>query len=171
MSIITIELLAEIKKHYCLSWSGIHGIPHWYRVHVNSTRLSAQIGVNSKVVELFSIFHDSQRRNDSHDKKHGKRGGELALKLRRYLPVDDDDLQLLVTACELHTSAKTHENITVQCCFDADRLDLGRVGIIPLAEYLSTPMAKMQETIEWAYHRSLNDNELPESPFGLSKTV
>ncbi len=60
-----------------------------------------------------------------------------------------------------------HENITVQACFDSDRLDLGRVGHYPDPNRLCTPLAKELETIEWAYHRSLHDIELPEQPFGI----
>jgi hypothetical protein len=80
---------------------------------------------------------------------------------------NDDDFSLLITACSLHTSARTHDDITVQACFDSDRLDLGRVGTVPDAEYLCTPVAKMQGTIKWGYNRSLI-RDLPDKPFGLS---
>ncbi len=80
---------------------------------------------------------------------------------------NDDDFSLLITACSLHTSARTHDDITVQACFDSDRLDLGRVGTMPDAKYLCTPMAKMQDTIDWGYSRS-RIHELPDQPFGLS---
>ena len=90
MSIITIELLAEIKNHYKLRWMGTHGITHWHRVYENGVMLSEQAGVNPKVVQLFSIFHDSQRKNEHTDKYHGKRGSQLALKLRDHLPINDD---------------------------------------------------------------------------------
>jgi hypothetical protein len=39
---------------------------------------------------------------------------------------------------------------------------------VPDAEYLRTPVAKMQGTIECGYNRSLGD-ELPNNPFGLSE--
>ena len=169
-SIITIELIAQIKKQYPLRWHGTHGILHWNRVYQNGVKLASQKGVNAKIVELFSVFHDSQRLNEGKDLNHGQRGAELAGKLREYLPLNDDELDLLVTACSLHTSTLDHENITVQVCMDSDRLDLGRVGHIPDPDRLCTPMAKMDKTIQWAYHRSLNDNGLPEIPFGLSQT-
>ena len=167
MSIITIELLAEIKKHFRLKWFGIHGIIHWSRVYYNGIKLSDQEGVNVKVVKFFSVFHDSQRRNESWDKHHGKRGADLAVKLRNHLPINDDEFQLLVTACSFHTSAQTHDNLTVQACFDSDRLDLGRVGNYPNPDLLCTPLAKQEETIKWAYDRSINNHELTNQPFGL----
>ncbi len=169
MNIITIELLSIIKKQYRLNWHGTHGITHWHRVYINGIRLSLQEGVNHRVLQLFSVFHDSQRKNEHRDRNHGKRGAELARELRRYCPLDDTEFDLLTTACSLHTSTLDHENITVQACFDSDRLDLGRVGHYPDSDRLCTKMAKEIKTIEWAYHRSLNDNELPGQPFGLSK--
>ncbi|MGO9117211.1 MAG: hypothetical protein ACLQPD_06315 [Desulfomonilaceae bacterium] len=40
-------------------------------------------------------------------------------------------------------------------CWDADRLDIGRVGLKPVARKLCTEAAKKPEMIEWAYERSL----------------
>jgi uncharacterized protein len=45
--------------------------------------------------------------------------------------------------------------VTVQTCWDADRLDLGRVGKHPHPRYLCTPAARDREVIEWAYRRSV----------------
>lgn len=167
MNIITVELLSEIKNHYRLDWFGTHGVIHWSRVHQNGMRLADQDGVNRKVVQLFSIFHDSQRRNENWDENHGGRGAQLALRLRHLCPVTADEFALLVAACSLHTSCHDHGNITIQACFDADRLDLGRVGNIPDPRYLCTPMAKTPDMLDWAYAQSLA-HTLPSRPFGLS---
>jgi uncharacterized protein len=166
MSIITLELLSEIKAHYCLDWYGTHGVIHWSRVYENGMKLAEQPGVNKHVVQLFSVFHDSQRKNENGDKDHGKRGAQLARNLRTYCSLDEDDFSLLTIACEIHTSAKTHDEITIQACLDADRLDLGRVGITPNPHFLSTPLAKMPGTIAWGLSRSRGAG-LPDSPFGL----
>lgn len=167
MGLITIELLAAIKKQYRLSWMGIHGVLHWNRVYENGVKLSEQEGVDKDVVQLFSVFHDSQRLNEGRDKDHGTRGGLLAGKLREYFILDVDQFDLLVTACQLHTHAQNHDNITVKACFDSDRLDLGRVGITPDPALLCTPLAKSEATIQWALARS-EIHELPNRPFGLS---
>ncbi len=166
-TVITAELLAMIKEQYQLKWYGTHGVIHWNRVFENGMRLTEQDNINILVVQLFSIFHDSRRQNEHKDKGHGRRGAELATELRKHLPVSDDEFTLLATACELHTRATTHENMTVQACFDSDRLDLGRVGIMPDPQYLCTPLAKEQEVIDWAYDRSLH-HELAAQPFGLN---
>lgn len=146
---ITIELLAKIKHQYRLNWHGTHGIIHWSRVYDNGIKLAEQNGVNSTVVQFFSIFHDSGRRNESWDRVHGGRGALLALEMRDDVSLNDDDFSLLITACSLHTSARTHDDITVQACFGSDWLDLGGVDTQSKAKYLCTPMAKMQETIKW----------------------
>ncbi len=164
---ITIELLQEIKKQYKLDWYGTHGIFHWHRVYEIGMKLSSQKGVNPKVVCLFSVLHDACRHNEHKDHKHGKRGAELTLKLRDHLPLNDNEMALLVKACELHTNTHNHDNITIQACFDTDRLDLGRVGKDPDPYLLCTHMAKNEKVIEWAYHKSMVD-ELPDMPFGLS---
>ena len=79
----------------------------------------------------------------------------MAYELRgKYFELPDNEFQLLITACEQHTNSLSHEDITVQTCFDADRLDLARVGIIPEPDYLCTDMAKSPDLIAWANERS-----------------
>jgi uncharacterized protein len=36
-----------------------------------------------------------------------------------------------------HSEGAVHADPTVQTCWDADRLDLGRVGVMPDAKFLS----------------------------------
>jgi len=84
MSTITIEVLTKIKHQYRLSWHGTHGVIHWNRVYENGMKLAEQDGVNRKVLQLFSIFHDSRRRNEHWDRNHGNRGAQLALQLREF---------------------------------------------------------------------------------------
>ena len=50
--------------------------------------------------------------------------------------------------------AKMDADITVQVCWDADRLDLGRVGIRPFCHKLCTASATSERFIEAAYRRS-----------------
>lgn len=48
----------------------------------------------------------------------------------------------------------SYSDVTIQTCWDADRLDLGRVGITPKSLYLGSNLAKDQNFIEMAYMRS-----------------
>ena len=41
-----------------------------------------------------------------------------------------------------HTDAEHSDDVTIGTCWDADRLDLGRVGIIPDEAFMSTDFGK-----------------------------
>ncbi len=53
-----------------------------------------------------------------------------------------NSMLLLVTACEIHNGAGPQTDQTLAVCLDADRLDLGRVGITPDPTQLSTSTAR-----------------------------
>ncbi len=151
---ISRELIHTILEHYPLPLDGFHGISHWARVLENGRRLSSLTGGKVHIVELFALFHDSQRMNEGFDDGHGLRGAHLARKLRRiHYDISEEDFRLLIKACELHTDGFLEEDVTVQTCWDADRLDLGRVGITPSVEKLCTEEAKRLDLFEWAVRR------------------
>ncbi|MFN9878378.1 MAG: hypothetical protein ACK557_07855, partial [Planctomycetota bacterium] len=110
---------------------------------------------------LFALFHDACRRNEFRDPGHGQRGGELARKLRgSHVHLDDERFELLYEACRLHTDGLTVGEPTLLACWDADRLDLGRVGITPVAERLGTLPAR--QLIGWAHERAITGHAPPE---------
>lgn len=155
---ITQKLIQAINSQYTLDWHGIHGVRHWARVYTNGLRLADGTGAKVSIVKLFAIFHDSRRLNEGTDDAHGPRGAQLAEKYRgNYFDLPDEDFDLLLIACRLHTVAQTHDDITVQTCFDADRLDLARVGKMPDPKYLCTDLAKTTDVIAWANNRSIHD--------------
>ena len=132
-------ILHAILEEYVLSWDGDHGIAHWARVLENGLRLAEETGANIEVVQLFAILHDSQRVNEGGDPDHGPRAAAFALDLRGLLfDLPDHEFRLLHRACAGHTHERTHPNVTIQTCWDADRLDLGRVGITPHPSHLCT---------------------------------
>lgn len=148
-------LVRSVLKRYALPRDAIHGVSHWARVLENGRLLSQVTGANLRVVELFSVFHDSQRVNEGIDDGHGRRGAELARELRGVeYKLSDEEFCLLIHACEFHTEGHLNGDITVQTCWDADRLDLGRVGIIPRPEKLCTAGAKDLGFVRWAIERS-----------------
>jgi uncharacterized protein len=152
---ISEELMALVRSEFALSWDGIHGVAHWARVRDNGLRLAELTGANLQIVELFAFLHDAKRCNDGKDPGHGKRAAEFTRSLRGSLiTLSDRDMELLTFACEYHTDGLIEANITVQTCWDADRLDLGRIGIKPNPRYLCTPAAKEPSMIKWAFRRS-----------------
>ena len=148
-------ILHKILEDYALPVNGYHGVAHWARVLENGLRLSAETGADVEVVSLFAILHDSRRLNEGWDPDHGPRAALFAEKiLGTVFEMDPERFFLLQEACIGHTHEKTHQNVTIQTCFDADRLDLGRVGIRPDPRLLSTAAARSKAIINWADGRA-----------------
>jgi uncharacterized protein len=153
---ISPALIDYIRKHYALNWNGIHGWEHWLRVCENGLHLAHRNGADLLVVTLFAFTHDMARLNDGRDPMHGPRAAERIQDDLQGKLIDLSPQQLgwLVDAVKHHTLGQTEGDLTVRTCWDSDRLDLGRVGTMPLAEYLCTQEARDPTTIAWAYQRS-----------------
>jgi uncharacterized protein len=132
-----------VTEQFYLSDHSVHGPDHWRRVERNGLWLAEHTGADVAVVRLFALFHDSRRENDGRDRGHGARGAEFVATLRGtayHLP--DDRFELLRYACVWHTDGQHHDDPTIATCWDADRLDLGRVGTIPAPAFMSTDRAR-----------------------------
>jgi len=148
-------LLQRLKQAYTLEWNGIHGYPHWQRVCRIGQRLSQKTGADSHLVTLFTFCHDIKRENNSHDPEHGARAAAFIRRINSsHLLLPKQGLDMLTYACREHSNGHTDAHPTIQTCWDADRLDLGRVDITPRADFLCTPSAKDPGMIAWA--RSLS---------------
>lgn len=161
-----------ILDGYALSAWGIHGVVHWARVLENGLRIADLNGADKEVVALFALFHDSRRESDGWDPDHGLRGGELAKSLRgERVHLDDDRFDLLFEACRLHTDGFVEGDVTLLTCWDADRLDLGRVGITPDPRRLGTKAAR--KLVGWANIRAIDGHEPSEvlSAWGVEGEV
>lgn len=116
-----------------------HGVEHWDRV-AKFGQMLYQHGVDMDVVMAFAYLHDSERMNNAEDINHGLRASKLIDTIRqtklRYL--SDVQIEKLKRACELHTIEHKTGDITIDTCFDADRMDLFRVGIKPSPERMAT---------------------------------
>jgi uncharacterized protein len=151
------SLLEWLHECFALDWRGIHGVPHWARVRHNGLVLAEKTKGSRRVVSLFAFLHDSCRWDDQADVHHGARAAALVGELRDrcVISLSDEEAQLLAFACRHHSEGLVEADVTVQTCWDADRLDLGRVGKHPHPRYLCTPAARDREVIEWAYRRSV----------------
>lgn len=136
-------LIAHLRAQFQINWMGHHGIPHWMRVRANGLMLAKENGANTHVLELFAFFHDARRCNEHQDDGHGARGAQLAMQLRGlYFEATDKEMDLLKLACQGHSDGMLEAELTVQTCWDSDRMDLGRVGIDPNPDYLCTEAAR-----------------------------
>lgn len=133
--------IEQIKQWAISRWTlgKTHGVSHWERVERNGLLLATP-ECDVTVIQLFAYLHDSCRENDGYDEEHGPRAAKMIEGLRKTLLKDlsDEQFKLLQEACRLHTSAHRTGNPTIDACFDADRLDLGRVGIKPDPEKMAT---------------------------------
>lgn len=155
MMLPTQELLTVVRQEFVLPLDGVHGEAHWARVHENGLRLAEHSGADTEIIELFAYLHDVKREDDGWDLEHGRRSAEFVRSLQGgLLALPGAKLELLVYACARHSDGLTEADVTVQTCWDADRLDLGRIGIRPIPRFLCTDAAKDPALIEWAFHRS-----------------
>ena len=135
----------EVTSRFQEELSAIHGPEHWHRVEDVGLKIAHLTGkVDRDVVRLFAVFHDSCRQNDHHDPEHGYRGADYAKEARgRLYELDDDRFNLLYKACSRHADGFTCGEPTIAACFDADRLDLRRLGIEPDPSLISTPEVRI----------------------------
>jgi uncharacterized protein len=149
------QIVRVAKERFVLDRHGVHGVPHWQRVRENGLRLAKHTGANRLLIEAFAYLHDCCREDDRSDPGHGERAAQFTESLRGTLiHLNDAEFQILYEAIRDHELGLTCGDMTVLTCWDADRLDLGRVGRRPDARYLCTDFARQPSTIEWAYRRS-----------------
>jgi uncharacterized protein len=144
-------IVAAILDRYTLSIDGPHGILHWARVWVNGCRLAEMVpGVDDEVVRLFALFHDACRVNEFTDPGHGRRGAKLVESWKGSLiHLSDARLAVLAKACNGHTDGNVSHEPTIAVCWDADRLDLGRVSVPMRNVRLCTDAARQIHDDAW----------------------
>lgn len=141
--------------------NGLAIIDHTPQLQSNAFRLT---------MILFALFHDVRRETEGACNQHGKMASIYLMKGLSpevakwvYSTFGTDCVTLAAYACELHTicdvpsrspllrvgavspilgKLSETEALIVGACLDADRLDLGRVGITPDKFYLFTPAAR-----------------------------
>ena len=168
-------IVDAILAQYSLPRHGIHGVAHWARVLETGVRLSKVTGANIEVVHLFAVFHDCQRVTEKADPSHGLRGARFATELcGKLFDLNEDDFDLLFVACAGHMDHPNDDDVTVQTCWDADRLDLGRVGakIDPLWLGEGT-VDEHADIMEWADLRAKSHviPKLVQRNWGISQTM
>lgn len=148
------KALSAVKPVFWLDLHhGVHGIPHWSRVWFHGRQLAAAVDVDPAILAWFAYLHDSHRHDDHRDPQHGIRAADFALKLKHervLTELSDGDFERLCEAMRLHSDGHTEADAAVRACWDADRLDLFRVGIEPRTSLLCTAHARKPHVIQRA---------------------
>jgi uncharacterized protein len=154
------SLLRIIRAEGSNKTSTIHGERHWQQVAwIGYYLMSETPGANPLLVLLFAMLHDSMRLNDGTDYGHGKRAAAFAENLsqrdflrsqRRAFTLPEGDLHILMDACARHTDGHLSDDPTIAVCWDADRLNLWRIGRKPQPRFLSTQAAKRPVFVDWS---------------------
>ena len=130
------DLKDRVIAQFWLGKNSAHGPDHWQRVEHYGLYLAAHSGADPEIVRHFALIHDSQRRQEGPEPEHGPRAADYARSLG--LDLTPQRLELLARACYYHEMGQISSDPTVGTCWDADRLDLDRVGITPDPDFMST---------------------------------
>ena len=125
-------LVARVLAAAPHAGSRLHGEQHWQAVaRVGAELIESGSGASPAVVFCFAVVHDSQRFDDGIDPDHGLRAARSLSSLTALMALSETESEALAVACERHSRAGTDPDATVGTCFDADRLNLWRVGTWP----------------------------------------
>jgi uncharacterized protein len=137
------KLRAYAESTFKCGLHSIHGFNHWQNVDDSARLICEDSQADLVVVRFFAFLHDAFRVNDGSDLDHDPRSADNLDKLPEELSIlRPDQLNLLEYAIRHHTDGNTSEDPTIGACWDSDRLDLGRVGIIPIDRFMSTQAGK-----------------------------
>jgi uncharacterized protein len=142
--LITDDLYRTVTERIVHRLHGIHGFEHWQRVEQHGWHLARHVAADTTVISFFALLHDARRWHDGFDPEHGPRAAAFAAQLHAEgrLPLTPEQLTLLQTACRDHTHVPFTDDPTIACCWDADRLDLTRIRVLPKPHRLNTAEAK-----------------------------
>ena len=124
--------------------SPLHGEIHWRCVAATGLELaSTDANVDHAMVFCFGLLHDTRRVNEAVDPEHGPRAAEFAEVLHAdgVLQLGGTRFAALLEALRLHSDGQVSVDPTIGTCWDADRLHLPRVSIMPNPTLFSTRAA------------------------------
>ena len=143
------DLVRIVERHATHLQSTIHGPSHWRAVGAVAAELAGayrrDAAIDSpppdpELLFLFALLHDAMREDDGRDLDHGPRAEILLERLRAdgTIALSDPRAAILAEALRDHTNGTLSPDPTIGVCWDADRLLIGRVGIVPDARFCST---------------------------------
>ena len=147
------------KRGIRLGEESLHDLSHFHRVERFGLTIAEKNGADKKVISLFAYLHDARRENDDDDPDHGRRAVVLLDELIEAGLIELTKMQYrqLSLALAVHNRFDASSaDLTVQTCWDADRLDLWRADIVPDPKYMFTEHGKSEKMIEFSRNLSLS---------------
>jgi uncharacterized protein len=149
-----VNVLAEAIKRGVTNPPGqsrLHGEEHWKCVAMAGLQIGRSVftpGFDPEFLLTFAQLHDIMRLDDDEDPEHGPRAGALFVALcdspgiPGFEPYSERAMTMH-TALTLHTTQRQwlpndELDLNIGICWDADRCNLWRVGIVPDRRYFST---------------------------------
>ena len=120
---------------------GLHGIPHLRRVASTAGRLAAAVGEDVEAAVIAGFLHDCARVHDGGGTRHAHDSADLAKEiLATFYPHVDSDR--LCDGIAHHADGTVTDDPLIGSLWDADRLDLIRLGRETRPHLLSTGLAR-----------------------------
>jgi HD superfamily phosphodiesterase len=120
---------------------GLHGFDHLGRVAILAGRLARAVGEDVESAVVMGFLHDSARKDDGGGCLHAIESAVLARKLLlEFYP--QMDRGRICDSIKRHADGETTSDLMVACLWDADRLELKRLGRVVDPDLLSTEIAK-----------------------------
>jgi uncharacterized protein len=101
------------------------------------------------------------RQDEDYDLEHDKRASEFVkmLNKKNLIRISPRQLKQLTFACRHHNDPRAKSSdLTIQTCWDNDRLDIGRTGIVVDKKYLNSNVAKLSCSTDFV--TKLKQNEI-----------
>ena len=149
------KIIEYIKNRSKFFDSLLHGLKHWKNVEKIGHHLANINGTDKELITLFAYIHDLGRENEDEDVGYGERSVTILEDLynKKIINIKPEKYQKLIYACRNHDSKTAQsDDLNIQTCWDADRLDLWRIGIEPNPKFLFTKEAKNPEITRLAKH-------------------
>ena len=132
---------------YILLWE--HGFLHSKYVEAFGLLMAGEyakenIVVDKDVVQWFAYLHDCMAKSGKYDPNHGEKAAIYIDEIRNDYLQDLSEIQIekLKKACTLHSTTLATGDITIDVCFDADRLDSPKFGRVTDPEKMATRIGK-----------------------------
>lgn len=159
------SLLSEVQQGATHASSPLHGDKHWRAVAAAGIEIAGNNFEQRAVALAFGMIHDCQRLNDDWDPEHGLRAASWASRSQQLAGlIGKEGRNLVSQACLDHENGFTSNDETIGLCWDADRINLWRVGVCPDQRFFSvlSGSAFEQMSVKYidAWHRPPDWGEL-----------